>query len=315
MSLGMFVVRRLMFSLLVLFTVSIVVFLVVQILPGDVAVMILGTEATPQDVEVLREKLGLNRPVYTRYLEWVSGAVQGDWGVSLRLNQPVAPLLLSRMGNSAVLAGLTLLIAVPLAVGLGVFAGLRQRRLPDRIIAVITLIGTSVPEFVWGSLFIIIFAFGLKWLPASALIDPADSPLSKLQYLIRPGATLTMVMMAYTSRMTRTSMIDVLERNYIRTARLKGIGEMNVILRHALRNALLPTITIVAMNIGWLMGSLVVVETVFSYPGLGRMMVFAVSNRDVPMLQMTVLVTAAIYSLANLLADVLYAYLNPRVRF
>jgi peptide/nickel transport system permease protein len=315
LSLGIFVIRRLMFSFLVLLTVSIVVFAVVQILPGDVAVMILGTEATPQDIEVLREKLGLNRPIYTRYLEWMYGALQGDWGISLRLNQPVAPLLLSRLGNSAVLAGLTLIIAVPLAVGLGVFAGLRQRRLPDRIIAVITLIGTSVPEFVWGSLFIIIFAFGLKWLPASALLDPADSPLSRIQFLILPVATLTMVMMAYTSRMTRISMIDVLEKNYIRTARLKGIGEMRVILRHALRNALLPTITIVAMNIGWLMGSLVVVETVFSYPGLGRMMVFAVSNRDVPMLQMTVLITAAIYSLANLLADVLYAYLNPRVRF
>jgi peptide/nickel transport system permease protein len=314
-SLGIFVVRRLMFSIIVLFTVSIVVFSVVQILPGDVAVMILGTEATPQDIEVLREKLGLNRPVYTRYIEWVSGAIQGDWGISLRLNQPVAPLLLSRMGNSAVLAGLTLLISVPLAVGLGVYAGLRRRRLADRIIAVITLIGTSIPEFVWGSLFIIVFSFGLKWLPASALIDPADSPLSRIQFLILPVATLTMVMMAYTSRMTRTSVIDVLEKNYIRTARLKGIGEVRVIFRHALRNALLPTITIVAMNIGWLMGSLVVVETVFSYPGLGRMMVFAVSNRDVPMLQMTVLVTAAIYSLANLLADVLYAYLNPRVRF
>lgn len=315
MSLSVFVIRRILLSALVLLTISIVVFLVIQVLPGDVAVMILGTEATPQDVAMLREKLGLNRPVHVRYLEWVSGAVRGDWGVSLRLNQPVAPLILSRMRNSAVLAGLTLLISVPLAVGLGIVAGLRQGRLPDRMIAVITLIGTSLPEFVWGSLLIIIFAFWLRWLPASSLIDPGDPPLSKLQFLVLPVATLTLVMMAYTSRMTRISMIDVLETNYIRTARLKGIGERSVILRHALRNALLPTITIVAMNIGWLMGSLVVVETVFSYPGLGRMMVFAVSNRDVPMLQMIVLVTAAIYSVANLLADVLYAYLNPRVRY
>ena len=315
MSLWVFVARRLLFSALVLLMVSMVVFVVVQVLPGDVASMILGTDATPEDVATMREKLGLNRPAHVRYLEWIAGAVQGDWGTSLRLNQPVAPLIMTRMGNSAVLAGLTLLVAVPLAIGLGVYAGLRRGRLPDRIIALVTLIGTSLPEFVWGNLLIIVFAFWFKWLPPSSLMDPGDPVFAQFKLLILPVATLTMVMLAYTSRMTRTSMIEVLERNFIRTARLKGIGERQVILRHALPNALLPTITIVAMNIGWLMGSLVVVETVFSFPGLGRMMVFAVSNRDVPMLQMTVLVTAAIYCLANLLADVLYAYMNPRVRY
>ena len=315
MSLWVFVARRLLFSALVLLMVSVVVFVVVQVLPGDVASMILGTDATPEDVAIMREKLGLNRPAHIRYLEWIAGALQGDWGTSLRLNQPVAPLIMSRMANSAVLAGLTLLVAVPLAIGLGVYAGLRRGKLPDRIIALVTLIGTSLPEFVWGNLLIIVFAFWFKWLPPSSLMDPGDPLFAQFKLLILPVATLTMVMLAYTSRMTRTSMIEVLEKNFIRTARLKGIGERQVILRHALPNALLPTITIVAMNIGWLMGSLVVVETVFSFPGLGRMMVFAVSNRDVPMLQMTVLVTAAIYCLANLLADVLYAYLNPRVRY
>ncbi len=315
MSLWVFVARRLLFSALVLLMVSMVVFVVVQVLPGDVASMILGTDATPEDVATMREKLGLNRPAHVRYLEWIAGAVQGDWGTSRRLNQPVAPLIMTRMGNSAVLAGLTLLVAVPLAIGLGVYAGLRRGRLPDRIIALVTLIGTSLPEFVWGNLLIIVFAFWFKWLPPSSLMDPGDPVFAQFKLLILPVATLTMVMLAYTSRMTRTSMIEVLEKNFIRTARLKGIGERQVILRHALPNALLPTITIVAMNIGWLMGSLVVVETVFSFPGLGRMMVFAVSNRDVPMLQMTVLVTAAIYCLANLLADVLYAYMNPRVRY
>ena len=315
MSLWVFVARRLLFPALVLLMVSVVVFVVVQVLPGDVASMILGTDATPEDVATMREKLGLNRPAHIRYLEWIAGAVQGDWGTSLRLNQPVAPLIMTRMGNSAVLAGLTLLVAVPLAIGLGVYAGLRRGRFPDRIIAMVTLIGTSLPEFVWGNLLIIVFAFWFKWLPPSSLMDPGDPLFAQFKLLILPVATLTMVMLAYTSRMTRTSMIEVLEKNFIRTARLKGIGERQVILRHALPNALLPTITIVAMNIGWLMGSLVVVETVFSFPGLGRMMVFAVSNRDVPMLQMTVLVTAAIYCLANLLADVLYAYMNPRVRY
>lgn len=315
MSLGVFVVRRLLFTLLVLLIVSVVVFFVVQVLPGDVANMILGTDATPEDLVVLREKLGLNRPAYIRYFEWIRGAVVGDWGVSLRLNQPVAPAVLLRLKNSSILAGLTLLISVPIAVGLGVWAGLRQRRFADRAIGVLTLIGTSLPEFVWGNLLIIIFAFHLEWLPPSSLMDASDPILAQFSLLVLPVATLTLVMLAYTSRMTRTSMIDVLERNFIRTARLKGIGERAVVLRHALPNALLPTITIVALNIGWLMGSLVVVETVFSYPGLGRMMVFAVSNRDVPMLQMIVLLTAGIYCAANLIADVLYAYLDPRVRY
>lgn len=314
MPLGVFIVRRLALSAIVLLTVSIVVFLVVQVLPGDVASMILGQEATAQDLATLRTKLGLDRPAYLRYFEWVTGVARGDWGTSLRLDQPVAPLIMSRLINSAFLAVVTLLISVPLAVGLGVWAGLRHGRRVDRTIAVVTLIGTSLPEFVWGSVFIIVFAFWLRWLPPSALMDVNDSLLTKLEYLVLPVATLTVAMLAYTSRMTRTSMIDVLETNYVRTARLKGIGERAVIIRHALPNALLPTITIVAMNIGWLMGSLVVVETVFSYPGLGRMMVFAVTQRDVPMLQMVVLVTAMVYALANLLADVLYAYLDPRVR-
>lgn len=315
MGLGVFIARRLLFSLLVLLIISIVVFFVVQVLPGDVASMILGTDATPEDVATMREQLGLNRPALVRYLEWIGGVVRGDWGTSLRLNQPVGPLILSRMANSAVLAVVTLLIAVPVAIGLGVYAGLRQGKLPDRIIAVVTLIGTSLPEFVWGSLLIIVFSYKLEWLPPSSLMDPGDPLLTHVKVLVMPVLTLTLVMLAYTSRMTRTSMIDVLERNFVRTARLKGIGERRVILRHALPNALLPTITIVAMNIGWLMGSLVVVETVFSYPGLGRMMVFAVTNRDVTILQMTVLITAAIYCLANLSADVLYALLNPRVRY
>src|SRR5512144_2464145 len=162
MSLGVFVIRRLLFSLLVLLIVSIVVFIVVQVLPGDVASMILGTDASPEDVATMREKLGLNRPAHIRYLEWIGGAVRGDWGTSLRLNQPVAPLVITRMVNSAALAGLTLLISVPLAIGLGVFAGLRRGRLADRVIAIVTLIGTSLPEFVWGNVLIIVFAFWLK---------------------------------------------------------------------------------------------------------------------------------------------------------
>lgn len=315
MPLGVFVARRLLFSVLVLLTVSVIVFLVVQVLPGDVAVMILGTEATDQDVATLREKLGLTRPAHVRYVEWLAGVARGDWGTSLRLNQPVAPLILLRLRNSAVLAGLTLLIAVPLAVGLGVWAGLRQGRLADRVIAVTTLVGTSLPEFVWGSVLITVFAFWLRWLPPTAIMDPGDSPLAHLRLLVLPVATLTLVMMAYTSRMTRTSMIDVLERPYVRTARLKGIGEPAVVLRHALRNALLPILTTMAVFYGFALSGMVLVETIFSWPGLGAYAINAILNSDYAAIQGIVVFVTVLYVVLYVIVDVLYALVDPRIAY
>jgi peptide/nickel transport system permease protein len=310
-----FLSRRLLLVALVMAIVSVLIFAVVQILPGDVAVMILGTSATPQDLAALRVKLGLNRPAPLRYLDWIDGAVRGDWGASLLYQMPVRPLVLERLGRSAVLAGLALGVGVPLAVGLGVLSAVRRGGLVDHAVGLVSLVAVSLPEFIIGTALILVLAFRFPLLPPSSLIDPQASLWHAAPSLVLPVLTLVLALLAHMTRMTRASMLDVLEQPYVRAARLRGLRQRRVILRHALRNALLPTVGIIAINVGYLIGGIVVVETVFAYPGLGRLMVDAVNHRDVPVIQMTALVIALTYALANLAADLAYAYLNPRIRY
>lgn len=298
-----------------LMAVSVTVFAVATILPGDVASAVLGPEATPEALAAMRAKLGLDRPAYVQYLEWVGGVLHGDWGESLRLRMPVGPLLMQRFRNSLVLAGLAFIFVVPTAIFLGVIAGVTHGRWSDQVISVSTLVGRSLPEFVTGGLLIVIFASWLRWLPASSLIDSEASPFESFQHLILPLLTLMAMMVAHIARMMRSSMIEVMDSDYVRTAILKGLPMHSVILQHALRNALLPTITVIALNLGWLMGGLIIVESVFAYPGVGRLLVFAVGSRDIPLLQATVLLVAAVYTLSNMLADVLYVSLNPRIQY
>jgi peptide/nickel transport system permease protein len=298
-----------------LIMVSLAIFAVTEILPGDVATMILGQQATPEDLATLRARLGLNRPAHVRYLEWVGGLLHGDWGRSLRLGVPVGPLLLQRLRNSLTLAVLAFAVGVPTSVLLGVVAGLARDRWPDSVVSIGTLVAVSLPEFVTGVFLMIIFASWLGWLPPSSLIDPEANPLESLRHLILPAATLMLVMTAHIARMTRSSMAEVMESNYIRTAILKGLPMRAVVFEHALRNALLPTISIIAINVGWLMGGLIIVESVFAYPGMGQLLLFAIGNHDVPLLQAVTLLIAAIYSLSNLAADLLYRYSNPRIRY
>ena len=310
-----FVGRRLGLLALVMAIVSVLIFGIVQVLPGDVAVMILGTSATPADLTALRQKLGLDRPAALRYADWVSGAVRGEWGSSLLYQVPVRPLVLERLRRSAVLAGLALAVAVPLAIGLGVLAALRRNGLFDQAVGLVTLVAVSLPEFIVGTVLILVLAFQFAIFPPSSLIDPRASPWSIAPKLVLPVLALVLALLAHMTRMTRASMLDVLEQPYIRAARLKGLRPRRVILRHALRNALLPTVGIVAINVGFLIGGIVVVETVFAYPGLGRLMVDAVNHRDVPVIQMAALLIALTYALANLVADLAYAYLDPRIRY
>ncbi|MEX1020468.1 MAG: ABC transporter permease [Litorilinea sp.] len=310
-----FIARRILFLILTLLIVSMVIFAVTEILPGDVASMILGQQATEQDLATLRARLGLDRPAPERYIEWLTGMLRGDWGESLRLGVPVAPILIERMGNSLTLAAIAFVFGVPLAILLGVLAGLTRGKWPDSLVTIGTLIAVSLPEFVTSILLIIVFASWLKILPPTSMIDPSSSPLGSVRFLVLPALTLTMVMTAHIARMTRSSMIEVMGSNYVRTAILKGLPRRRVIFYHALRNSLLPTITVVAINVGWLMGGLIVVETVFAYPGMGQLLLLAVGNHDVPLLQAVTLVIAAIYALANLGADMLYRTLNPRIRF
>ncbi len=309
-----FVLRRLGFLVLTVFFTSIIIFTVTQFLPGDVARVILGREASDTAVEALRQELGLNRPVWEQYLSWFGGFVTGDWGASYSTSQPIQPLVSERLGNSLRLAGLTLLFAVPLAIVLGVVAALNEESFVDNAISVGSLSVVGLPEFVTGIVLIQIFAFWLGWLPANSSIRQGTGLLEALPALVLPALTATLVLLAYIARLTRASMVEELHKPYVRTATLKGVTRGRVIFGHVLPNALLPTITVIAISFGWLISGLIVVENVFNYPGLGRLLTFAIDRRDLPLLQAIALVAVLAFAIANLVADILYAALNPRIK-
>lgn len=309
------VIQRVLLSLVTLLIVSAVLFWATEVLPGDVATAILGREASAKSLERLREQLGLDRPALERYVSWLTGALRWEFGDSLaRQGQPVGELIGARMRNTFLLAGLAALIGLPLALALGVIAGLSRDRLPDLAISTLALVGQSMPEFVVGSLLILFFAVQLALFPAVTLVA-ADAPLAAmLPSMVLPAATLVIVMVAYIQRMVRSSLIDVLASEYVQMATLKGLPRRRVVLRHALPNALLPTINAVALTVAWLIGGVVVVETVFNYPGIGRLLVTAVGDRDLPLVQALGLLGAAIYIGINLAADLLTLALSPRLR-
>jgi peptide/nickel transport system permease protein len=310
-----FIIRRLILIVLVLLLVSLLVFFITNIIPGDTAQAILGQAATPASLAALRHQLGFDQPAPQRYLWWLGNLLTGNLGVSPTMSLPVGPLLISRLGNSLVLAAAALLLTVPLSLLLGVISGLTRGRWPDGVISLVTLTGVAQPEFVTGTYLIAIFATWLHVLPAVSSFSSDQSLGQNLAGLILPAITLSLVLMAYIGRMTRTNVIDVLETDYVRSAVLKGLPYRTVVGRHVLRNALLPSITIVASNIGWLLGGIVVTESLFGFPGLGRLLLFAVQSRDVVVIQDITLLIALIFALSNLGADILYAVLNPRVRY
>lgn len=309
------ITRRLLLSIVTLWIVSVIVFGATELLPGDVATALLGREATPETLARLRTELGLDRPAGQRYVEWLSSALRGDLGMSLaKRNTPVIQLIMERMRNTLLLSGLAALVGLPLALALGVVAGLLRDRLPDTVISVIALVGMSLPEFVIGSL--LILTFGVLWavLPAVTIVQPNASIGELLPNLILPAVTLVVVMVAYIIRMVRTSLINVMTSDYIQMATLKGLPRRRIVLAHALPNALLPTISAVALTVAWLIGGVVIVETVFNYPGVGRLMVSAVQDRDLPLVQALGLLGAAFYITIHMSADLLSLALNPRLR-
>jgi peptide/nickel transport system permease protein len=310
-----FLVRRLVLSILTLWLVSVAVFVTSELLPGDVARHVLGQSATPENVAALQRQLGLDQPAPERYLRWLAGFLSGQWGSSLALRVPLLELVPARLGNSLVLGALALLVTVPVSVAGGVLAAIFQNRWPDRVISLIGLSAIAIPEFVSGVVLIVVFSLWLHVAPATATIPTGGSPLGVLPNLILPALSLAVVLFAYLARMTRASTLEVLASDYVRTAVLKGLPRRQVLLRHVLPNALLPTVTIIGAQIGWLVGGLVVVETLFGYPGLGGLLLFAALNKDVPLLETCVMVIAAIYLLANTAADLAYAALNPRIRY
>lgn len=307
--------RRLLAIVAILFVMSLLIFGITQILPGNVARVIAGQFATPDVIAAVEARLGLNEPAYVQYWRWASGILVGDLGQSMVMNRAVAPLLWEALKASAVLALASFILVAIFGVVLGVVSAVRQNKPTDHAISTFTYLGISLPEFFWGIVLIIVFARYLNLLPSGGIGDINDGLRSWASYLILPTATLTFTLIAHVSRLTRSSMIEALQSNYVRNARAKGLPENTVTYRHALPNALLPTITILAIDVGWLIGGIVVVETVFSYPGLGRLLVFAIERHDLPLIQASILVIAAIYALANLTADLLYAFFNPRIRY
>lgn len=306
--------RRLLLMVPTLILASMLIFALAEVLPGDVGRSILGPYATQEQVDLLNERLGVNRPIYERYADWAGGFVTGDWGESLLYKDAVLPLVMRALGNSLLLATFALVLIVPTSIAVGVFAGLRRDSFVDRIIVVSTLSMTVIPEFVSGVILLYVFAVWLKWLPSFAM-PPSGSPfVSRFYYLILPAIPLMFLELGYIARMARAGTVQVLGMPYIRTAVLKGLPRSRVIFSHVLRNAMVPTVTVIGSQVGWLIGGLVVVEVLFAYPGIGNLMVDAAKRNDIPLLEAAVLMVAVLYMISNLIADVVVALLSPRVR-
>ena len=309
-----FILRRIGFIVLTLFVSSLIIFIATQLLPSDVARTILGQFATEEAIYNLRAELGLDRPVYVQYFHWIVNFVQGDWGISMVSRLPVRPLIMARLQNSIMLAGMAFMFYVPLGMVLGVIAAYKREKVVDRTITGVSMAFVGMPEFVTGLLLISFVALGLGWLPANSSIEPGTSFGDALPYLILPALTVSLTSLGYVTRMVRSGTIGVLRSDYVRAADLKGLSASNVLFRHVLRNSLLPTITIVAMGIGWLIGGLIVTEQVFGYPGIGRLLVYSIQFGDMPMIQAACMIIVSVFIIANLIADILYGLLNPRIR-
>ncbi len=308
--------KRFVQALISILVASVIIFLIAEALPGDVAQMILGQYATEESLATLRENLGLNQPLHFRYFDWLSGVLRGDLGTSLsKTGVKVAPLLLRRARNSMILAVGAMLFIIPLSFLLGIVAGMRPGSWFDRLISVTTLGLISFPSFITGLVLILIFSVQLGWLPASSSVDLSEGFVNQLPKLILPILALSGVMLGYITRHIRASMVKVLRSEYTRAATLKGIGRRSVITKHVLRNALLPAVTVIAINLGWLLGGAVVVEATFSYPGVARLVLNAIKHRDVPVMEAGLLFVVAAYVTVNFGTDIIYTLLDPRIRY
>lgn len=308
-----FLIVRLTLIFVTLLAVSIAIFSLVEFAPGDAAAIILGQGATPDNLKALRERLGLDKPPHIRYLDWIGGVTRGDLGVTAN-GAPISGIVGGRLFNSALLAVGAFMIAVPLGLVMGVLVGANSDTAWDRVLTLGGLLTISLPEFVTGVVLVLILSTTLGWLPSSSIMMPGETILGNPQVLIMPILTVTGALFAYIFRMARANVIEVMGSNYVRTAILKGLPMRTVIIRHVLPNALLPTITVIANNVGWLFGGLIIIENLFAYPGMGSLLISAINARDIRLLQTTAMIIAAVYAFSNLAADLTYGSLNPRVR-
>jgi peptide/nickel transport system permease protein len=308
------VAGRILLSVLTLLIVSMIVFAVLEVLPGDVASRILGRDATPEALELLRAKLGLNDPAPVRYLHWLGGLLSGDFGQSLVSSRPVTDILAPRIYNTVLLSAYAFLLYLPLTVLPALIQAIRRDRPVDHALSIITLVLLSMPDFLLATILLFTFVVLVPILPAISLVDHSSSALDYLRAMTLPALTLAIVMAVYAVRMLRDNLIEVLDSDYVRMAELKGLSAKRVLLRHALPNALVPTLNVTALNLAYLVGGVVVVEKVFSYPGFGSLLVDSLQLRDLPVIETTVMIAALVYVGANLIADIAAVLLNPRLR-
>jgi peptide/nickel transport system permease protein len=308
------IARRLALGLVTVWLVSVIIFLGVEALPGDACTAILERNAHGEALAKCREAMGLDTPALARYADWAAGVVQGDFGMSADGQESISQMVGYRVRNSLLLAAGALAVGIPLAISLGVIAGLTRDRWPDLLFSTAAILAMTIPEFVAATVLILVFAIWLGWVPAIVL-TPADAPpLEFFPEFILASTVLTMLMIAHVMRMIRASVIEAMASDYVQMATLKGVPYWRIVLRHALPNALLPAINVIALTVAWLLGGVVVVEVVFNYPGLGRMLVDAISDRDLRVVQAITMIVAATYVAVNLVADILSLALNPRLR-
>jgi len=310
-----FLARRLLATIPVMAIVAVLVFSMLRMTPGDPASIIAGAAATAADVAGIREKLGLDRPIVEQFGIWIGNVLRGDFGESFFFKKTVASLIADRVGPTLALATFTMVLSIAVAVPLGVVAAYRQGTWIDRVVMGFSVLGFSVPVFVIGYALIYVFAIELGWLPVQGYQPIRDGLGGFLSRLILPSLTLSVIYIALIARITRTSVLEVLGEDYIRTARAKGLPRSTVLMRHALRNAAVPIVTVIGIGVALLIGGVVVTESVYSIPGLGRLTVDAVLARDYPTVQAVILLSAAVYVLLNLLVDVAYTFLDPRIRY
>jgi peptide/nickel transport system permease protein len=310
-----YLVRRVLAAIPVMGVVALIVFLLLRLTPGDPAAILAGDNATPEQLERIRTTLGLNEPLYIQFFTWINKLLHGDLGVSLISNVPVLKMISQRIEPSISLAVATIILSVLVAVPLGVIAAWKQGTWIDRFVMGLSVLGFSVPVFVIGYILIQLFAIDLRWLPVQGFKTIASGFGPFLERLVLPTLALSFIYVALIARMTRASMLDVLGEDYVRTARAKGIGEIAVLFRHALRNAAVPVITVIGTGFALLISGVVVTESVFNIPGIGRLTVDAVLARDYPVIQAMILLTSLLYVAINLLIDLAYTLLDPRIRY
>jgi len=308
------IIRRLFLALITLFIISLIVFIGVEALPGDSATGYLGQLATPESLAALREEFGLNDPVVQRYFDWLGDILKGDLGVSMVKRKPVAELIGNRFRNTIVLAMAAALVGIPLAIVLGVIAGLMRDKWPDILVSTASIIAMTLPGFVTATLLIYVFAIRLEMFPAITLLPTNVPVVELLPNIVLPIITLTLIMVAHILRLVRTNMIDVMTSDYVQMARLKGVPTRQIVFKHALPNAMLPTINVVALTLAWLLGGVAIIETVFNYPGIGKLMIGAITDRDFALVQGIAIILSAVFIALNLIADLLSMILNPKLR-